>query len=130
MNRFRNTYWEIDSNVYFNSRNEAAIVLILRQDHNINAKMDFINFIYARKNLSHWKFYFITLPVLNIERYYTSKKDPLNLITINELSEIGKNEIIKGGYFKEGTCAINNSYIDKWYNPDLENEHMKFLNSK
>lgn len=128
--RFKVTNWKIDETIFFNSKLDGALLLILRQDTAIEAKMDFIDMIYAKKEGDKWKFFYKSLPSLHSERYYTDKKDPTTPYTFEELSNIAKKKIIEGGYFKKGNCEINDRYINDWYNETLEKKHQEFLNNQ
>lgn len=127
---YKKKSWKIDSTVFFNTLQNAAILLIMDQDTSINATMDNIQLIYAKRNGNKWNFYKSGMPTITANRYYTDKKDPTIPYTFEELSDIAKKEIIEGGYFKNNTCDINDSYINDWYTKDLEYLHQKFLNDK
>src|SRR5438128_289518 len=61
----RKKIWKIDETVYFNSSENAAILLLLQQDTSQNAKMDFIQLIYAKLFGDRWHFYLKSMPTLN-----------------------------------------------------------------
>ncbi len=128
--RYKVTNWKIDETIFFNSELNRAVILVLRQDTTKEAKMDFIDMIYAKKEGGKWRFFYKSMPSLHADRFYTNKKDPATPYTFEELSVIGKKKIIEGGYFKRATCEINDSYINDWYNQTLEKKHQEFLNDK
>ena len=130
VSRFKVTSWMIDETVFFNSELKGAVLLVLRQDTSIAAKMDFIDMVYAKKEAGIWRFFYKSMPRLQAERYYRGKKDPAIPYTFEELSGFAKKKIIESGYFKEGTCEINDSYINDWYTETLEKKHREFLNNK
>jgi len=92
--------------------------------------MDDIQLIYAKKFGDKWRFFYRGMNTLYAERFYTDKKEPSTPYSFEELSNFAKKKIIEGGYFKNGSCEINNTYINDWYNENLEKNHQKFLNDK
>lgn len=128
--RFSSTNWKVDEVVYFNSKLNAAIILILRQDNGNEAKMDFIELVFAKKEVNTWNFYYQGMPSLSAERYYTGKKDPTIPYTFEELSNLGKRKLIEGGYLKKCGCKINDEWVNAWYSETLEGMHRDFLNNK
>jgi len=127
---YKKNIWKIDETVFFNTSQNAAVLMVLEQDTAKDAKMDDVQLIYAKKTGDKWNFFYRGMNTLSAERYYRDKKDPTKPYTFEELSNIAKKKIIEGGYFKNGTCEINDRYINDWYNENLEKKHQKFLNDK
>lgn len=127
---YKKTFWKIDETIFFNTSQTAAILLVLNQDTSKSARMDNIHLIYSKKEGSKWKFFYKSMPSFSVERYYTGKKDPEKPYSFKELSDLAKSKLIEGGYFRNGNCQINDSYIDNWYSNELEEKNINFLNNK
>ena len=127
---YKNTPWKIDESVFFNNDQNAAVLLVLQQDTIKQAKMDFIELVFAKKEVNSWNFYYQGMPSLSAERYYTGKKDPSIPYTFEELSNLGKRKLIEGGYLKKCGCKINDEWVNAWYSETLEGMHRDFLNNK
>lgn len=127
---YKKTLWKIDETVFFNTFQSEAILLVLEQDTALNAKMDGIHMIYAMKEGDKWRFFYKSMPAFSAERYYTDKKNPTTPYTFEDLPDFARKKLVESGYFKKGRCEINDSYINDWYNEELEKKHQEFLNDK
>lgn len=125
---YKLSVWQVDETVFFNTSKNSAILLVLEQDISDNATSDIIQLILARKVGSQWHFFYKSMNTIGVSRYY-SKENPNEPFTFKELSELGKKEILRGGYLKNN-CEINDSYVNDWYTEILEKKHQDFLNNK
>jgi len=130
LQNYHTTRWVVDSTVFFNRTQDRAILLVLRQDTSADAKMDHIDMILAMKENHQWRFFLQSMPVITAGRYYNGKADPTVPYTYAELSLRARKRIVESGYFRKGTCEVNDSYVNDWYNPNMEDYHRDFLNNK
>ncbi|MBB6272671.1 hypothetical protein HDF26_003128 [Pedobacter cryoconitis] len=118
--------WKVDDAVFFNTKKDRAYLLLLLQDKDKDAELDYVYVMYGALENEKWTIYFVSLPnlVFPRERLSGDKHQPVPLA---ELSRLARQEILKG-YYKG--AAINDEYVEKVYTEDLRNRQARFLNQK
>lgn len=118
--------WKIDDQVFLNSSQDKGFLLLLNQDKDPQATVDYVQVLYANKEEGKWNIYLESLPNLVIPR----KKDKGSFVanTLNQLAEAGEKEISK--YYKSANGEINDAFINKEFNEDLKKNHQRFLARK
>lgn len=122
----RSSEWKIDEQVFLNSSKDKGFLLLLNQDKDPHATVDYVQILYASKEEGKWNIYLESLPNLVIPR----KKDKGSFVanTLTQLSEAGKKEI--GRHYKNANGQINDAFINKEFNTDLKKNHQRFLSRK
>lgn len=118
--------WKIDDQVFLNSSNDKGYLLLLNQDKDPQAALDYVQVLYASKEEGKWNIYLQSLPNLVIPR----KKENGSYVrnTLSQLSAAGEREI--GRQYKSGNGEINDEFINKEFNEDLKKNHRRFLSEK
>jgi hypothetical protein len=118
--------WKVDDAVFFNTKKDRAYLLLLLQDKDKEAELDYVYVMYGALENEKWNIYFLSLPnlVFPRERLSDDKHKP---VPLEELSRLARQEILKG-YYKGG--VINDEYVEKAYTEELRRRHTKFLNQK
>ena len=118
--------WKIDDQVFLNSSNDKGYLLLLNQDKDPQAALDYVQVLYASKEKGKWKIYLESLPNLVIPR----KKENGYFVTntFSQLAEAGEKEI--GRQYKSDHIEINDELINKEFNEDLKKNHQRFLARK
>ncbi|MNV53479.1 hypothetical protein D3C71_1456310 [compost metagenome] len=118
--------WKIDDQVFLNSSNDKGYLLLLNQDKDPQAELDYVQVLYAAKEEGKWNIYLESLPNLVIPR----KKENGNFVanTLDQLAAAGEKEI--GRQYKSGNGKINDEFINKEFNEDLKKNHQRFLSRK
>ncbi|MDF2932753.1 MAG: hypothetical protein K0R36_2084 [Chryseobacterium sp.] len=121
-----NSKWKVDDQVFLNSSNDKGYLLLLNQDNDPQAEVDYVQVLYASKEEGKWNIYLESLPNLVIPR----KKENGSFVTntLSQLADVGEKEI--GRQYKNGNGGINNEFISKEFNEDLKKNHQRFLARK
>jgi hypothetical protein len=117
--------WKLSDDVFFNTKKDRAYLLLLIQDNDKSAELDYVYLMYAAKKDVKWNLYFSSLPgyVFPRKRFGSNKT-----ISFDQLSKISRNELLKG--YLDGSGKINDRFVDKAFTPDLLKRHISFLNQK
>lgn len=125
--------WCIDDGVFFNSTYTKAILLIsIRDLHKLidfgngeikPPSLDYIDMVFANLEKDGWHYYYASMPNMVVPREAYHKVTPMTFL---ELSKIGRIEILQG-YYKSGTCEINDSYFDEYDVIELKRQHQRFI---
>jgi hypothetical protein len=121
------TEWELDSAVFFNKDKSKALLLLLEVDTVLTAKLDYIKLLAAEKKGDNWYFYAQSMHFIIYDREENPQGRPY---TFPELSLKGRYELIRGGYFKIGSCNVNYAYVDNWFKEPLAEYHQYFLHNR
>lgn len=118
--------WKIDDQVFLNSSNDKGYLLLLNQDKDPQAALDYVQVMYASKEDGKWNIYLESLPNFVIPR----KKENGSFVanTLNQLAAAGEKEI--GRQYKSDNGEINDEFINKEFNEDLKKNHQRFLSRK
>ena len=117
---YKNEMWKIDA-LIFNKQKNRCFIIIIEIDSSLTAKLDYVTYGVAQlQNKTTWNFYFAGITSLVVPKGNDFDK----------LSIIARKEIIRGGIIEKFDCKINEDYINNWFNQDLYDKHIKFLNSK
>ena len=121
-----NSEWKVDDQVFLNSSNDKGYLLLLNQDKDPRAAVDYVQILYASKEEGKWNIYLESLPNLVIPR----KKENGSFVTntLGQLADVGEKEI--GRQYKNGNGGINNEFINKEFNEDLKKNHQRFISRK
>lgn len=121
-----NSEWKVDDQVFLNSSNDKGYLLLLNQDKDPRAAVDYVQILYASKEEGKWNIYLESLPNLVIPR----KKENGSFVTntLGQLADVGEKEI--GRQYKNGNGGINNEFISKEFNEDLKKNHQRFISRK
>lgn len=117
------TMWKIDNAIFFNEDRSKALLLLLKVYTKSNPKMDFVEMLAAEKRDESWHFYSQGFPSIALPRKLNSNQPH----TFEKLSEISREELIRGGYFKWRTCSANYDYVNDWFKEPLAEFHQEFL---
>lgn len=130
MSRFDNkeTTWKIDA-LLINSSSDRLFGWILQVDNDLSKDaLDYVKFYSGEQRDGKWFFYLHNMPKTWADR----EKNENKKYTFEQLSEIAKKEVLKGGLIKEN-CKINDSYINDWIDregQDLYKWHKDFLQTR
>jgi hypothetical protein len=88
--------------VFFNTKKDKAYLLLLIQNNDRSAELDYVYLMYAARKDGKWNVYFSSLPnyVFPRERFGNNKT-----ISFEQLSKISRNELLKG--YLNGSGEIN-----------------------
>lgn len=119
--------WKLDDAVLFNSKKDRCFLLLLIQDKDPKAELDYVYVMYGALENGKWTIYYDALPglVFPRDRYSKNKNAPIPLDT---LSKAGREEALRGYYMNNG--SINDEYVEKVYTADFRKRHEEFLNKK
>lgn len=122
----KDSEWRIDDQVFLNSSNDKGYLLLLNQDKDPQAELDYVQVLYASKEDGKWNIYLESLPNLVIPR----KKENGSFVpnTLEQLAAAGEKEM--GRQYKNGNGAINDEFINKEFNEQLKKNHQRFLSRK
>ncbi|RZJ82129.1 MAG: hypothetical protein EOO20_24670 [Chryseobacterium sp.] len=118
--------WKIDEQVFLNSSNDKGYLLLLNQDKDPQAAVDYVQVLYASKEEGKWNIYLESLPNLVIPR--KKKNGSFVANTLEQLAAAGAKEI--GRQYKSGNGAINDEFINKESDDNLKKNHQRFLARK
>lgn len=118
--------WKIGDHVFLNNSNDKGYLLLLNQDKDPHAALDYVQVLYASKEKGKWNIYLASLPNLVIPRKKENGSYVAN--TLSQLAAAGEIEI--GRQYKSRNGAINDDFIDKELNEDLKKNHQLFLSRK
>lgn len=129
--------WKVDDAVFFNYTYDKAILLILKRHTqalvNFGSRenpelrpptQDNVETVFAYIENGSWQFFTYTMPTMVIIREHYGKKGPM---TFEELSEIGRKEVLLS-YYKKYGCQINSDCF-KVKMDELKESHSKFLDN-
>lgn len=118
--------WKIDEAVFLNSSHDKGYLLLLNQDRDPQAALDYVQVLYASKEEGKWNIYMESLPNLVLPR----KKENGSFVanTLDQLAAAGEKEI--GRHYRNGDGGINDGFINKEFNEDLKKNHQRFLSRK
>lgn len=122
----KNSNWKIDDEVFLNSKKDKGYLLLLNQDKDADAELDYVQTLYAVKENGQWSIYLASLPNLVVPRQKENGRFKANTLAV--LSDAGKKEI--NSRYKNMTGGINDDFIDQEYTPDLKKNHELFLAKK
>jgi uncharacterized lipoprotein NlpE involved in copper resistance len=123
--------WSVDDGVFFNTSYTKAILLIptrdlhkwAYEDEGILTSLDYIHMVYANLEKDGWHYYYASMPSMVVPRESYHKTTAM---TFSELAKIGRVDVLQG-YYKKGTCEINDTYFDEWDIAELKRQHQKFI---
>lgn len=118
--------WKIDDEVFVNSTNDRAYLLLLTQDQDTAAELDYVQVLYAAKVDGSWNVYLQSLPNLVVPRKKADGK--FQASSLEELSAVGRKQF--SGQYKNSKGVINDEFINQEYNDDLKRNHERFLSKK
>lgn len=122
----RTSDWKIGEHVFLNSSNDKGYLLLLNQDKDPQASMDYVQILYASKEEGKWNIYLESLPNFVIPRKKENGRFVANMLS--QLAAAGEKEI--GRQYKNGNGEINDESINKEFNEDLKKNHERFLSRK
>lgn len=114
--------WKIDDKVFLNSTEDKGYLLLLNQDKDTNAELDYVQLLYAAKENGKWVIYLASLPNLVIPREKENGMFKTNSLT--KLAEKGEKEI------NNITARGNDDLINREYTPGLKRNQSLFLAKK
>ncbi|AMP97633.1 hypothetical protein AY601_0686 [Pedobacter cryoconitis] len=116
--------WKLDEAVFFNSRKDKCYLLLLVQDKDTLAKLDYVYLMYGALEQEKWNIYFTGLPTLAFPRdkYSKNEHEPIAMPTLSLLS---REEILQDYY--KANRRINDEYVNKAYTLDLKKKQATFL---
>lgn len=122
----RTSIWKIDSTVFLNSTKDRGFLLLLNQDKDAAAELDYVQVLYAVKTDDKWVIYMASLPNLVVQR----KKANNGFIpaSLDELSDVGKKDI--NARYKNSAGVINDEFVNQEYTADLKKNQADFLAKK
>ena len=132
---FQQLIWHVDEAIFISPEKDKAIMLILEQDtakyiskdlepdRSIRTSFDYVELIYANKEIDGWHYYYQSMPSMVIPRPSNNKENP---ISFENLSEIGRNNVLKD-YYEKGTCKYNTNFFDRWNILNLKEKHHRFI---
>lgn len=126
---YKHTDWKIDSAVFFDSKKEKALLLILVMVKSSSFPMDYVKTIGAEKINGKWEYYYSSYAVIDCERSTNGG----SAYSFDALSRIGRNELISDGFVKCGLrCRIDRNYVDSdtWFKQWMRDMHKKFLKNE
>jgi hypothetical protein len=99
----RGSEWKIDDQVFLNSKNDKGYLLLLNQDKDPQAELDYVQVLYASKEEGKWNIYLESLPNLVIPR----KKENGSFVanTLSQLAAAGEKQC--GGADRKGNRRRN-----------------------
>lgn len=118
--------WKIDDAVFLNSTKDKGYLLLLNQDKDVEAELDYVQLLYAAKENGHWTIYLASLSNLIVPRQKVNGKFKANSLAV--LSEVGRKEINRR--YKDSAGEINDDFINQEYMPDLKKNQDLFLAKK
>jgi hypothetical protein len=119
-----NCNWKVDDAVFFNTKKDRCYLLLVMQDKDSSAELDYVNVMYGALINDHWTVYYLSFPNLVYPREYITKSrhTPIPMSTLAKLAE----ETLANGYYNNDG-SINDAYIDGAYTPEVVARHKVFL---
>lgn len=122
----RTSDWKIGERVFLNSTNDKGYLMLLNQDKDPHAVLDYVQVLFASKEEGKWKVYMESLPNLVIPR--KKEKGSYTANSLSQLSAAGEQEL--GRLYARGNRVINDELIDKQLNEELKKNHQRFLSRR
>lgn len=115
----KNMIWKVDK-IVFNKSGNRLLGWVLKKYTNKESNVDYIKMFVGEKRNGNWIFYFRYMPNIMINRnlsfkYLKPKHTKGMPYSFDDLSEIAVYQMVQGGLFKFGSCKIDHSYIDSWF---------------
>lgn len=120
----RQCNWKVDDAVFFNSKKDRCHLLLVLQDKDKNAELDYVNMMYGALVNKRWTIYYLSFPNLVFERQYMTKSKQIP-IPIPTLAKLAHQTVLNGYYNHDG--SINDAYIDEAYTANVVARHKLFL---
>ena len=117
--------WKIDDEVFFNTKKDRAYLLLLIQDNDVAAELDYVYVLYAAQEQQVWTIYFAGLPSFVIPRERLEKGVK---VSMDKLAEYGRQELRKGYFTPAG--KINDTFVNETFSEELRRRHQEFLRKK
>jgi len=120
-------HWKIDDAVFMNSARTRCLLLLILQDKQADAELDYVYQLYAALEKGRWILYFVSMPnmVYPRSRFSTDKFKPVELA---KLAEISRAEMLKDYYLPDG--SVNDAYVNSLYTEELKIRQQIFLHPK
>lgn len=133
-----NSIWKVDE-ILFNEDKSKLFGWLLKVDkeqvadipkgEDRNDILDYVEYFTGEKREGKWYFYIHNMPSV----WFAREDNNSQPYSFEYLSKSAKEEVVKGGVFKKGTCEMNYSYINEWIDREgreLYKWHQEFLKSK
>jgi archaellin len=120
----RDCNWKVDDGIFFNSKLNRCYLLLLLQDKDTNAELDYVYMMYGALINKKWTIYYLSFPNLVFPRTQITKSNHIP-IPLTTLSRLSRAELLKEYYNSDG--SINDSFIDRALTPDVIRRHEEFL---
>lgn len=119
--------WHLDDAVFFNSRKDKCYLLLLIQDKDTLAKLDYVYLMYGALEHEKWNIYFTGLSTMAFPRdkYSKDEHEPVPMATLSLLS---REEVLQNYY--KANRRINDEYVNKAYTQELKKKQETFLKKK
>lgn len=119
--------WKLDDAVFFNSKKDRCYLLLLIQDKDTLAKLDYVYLMYGALEHEKWNIYFTGLSTMAFSRdkYSKDEHEPIPMTTLSLLS---REEILQDYY--KANRHINDEYVNKAYTQELKKKQETFLKKK
>ncbi|TDO20228.1 hypothetical protein CLV32_3988 [Pedobacter duraquae] len=117
--------WKVDDEIFFNTRKDRAYLLLLIQDNDTSAALDYVYVLYAAQNMSKWTIYFAGLPTFVIPR---DRMPQVGKVAMGKLAEFGRQEIRKGYFGSNG--QIDDKFVNATFSEELKARHLEFLRKR
>ncbi|HEY0176310.1 MAG TPA: hypothetical protein VGC08_08025 [Pedobacter sp.] len=122
----KNSIWKIDDEVFLNTKKDKGYLLLLNQDKDPDAELDYVQTLYTARENGTWTLYLASLPNIVVAR--KKENGRLKANSLADLSAAGKKEI--NSRYKNSLGGINDDFIEQEYTPDLKKNHALFLAKK
>ncbi|MBB5638783.1 hypothetical protein HDF26_000635 [Pedobacter cryoconitis] len=119
--------WKLDDAVFFNSKKDRCYLLLLIQDKNKKAELDYAYLMYGALEHDQWVIYFTGLPTMVFHRE-KADNDQYKPISMANLSLLSRDKILK--HYYKANRHINDEYVNKAYNTELKKKQELFLQKK
>jgi hypothetical protein len=119
--------WKVDDAVFFNTKKDKCYLLLLIQDKNPKAELDYVYVMYGALAHNQWVIYPTGLSVMVFPRKEAGD-DHYTPVPLTTLSLLSRDDILK--HYYKANRHINDEYVDKAYTPELKKKRELFLQKK
>lgn len=119
--------WKVDDAVFFNTKKDKCYLLLLIQDKNTKAELDYVYVMYGALEHNQWVIYFTGLSTMVFPRKEAGN-DHYIPVPLTTLSMLSRDDILK--HYYKANRHINDEYVNKAYTPELKKKRELFLQKK
>jgi len=116
--------WRIDSLIFFDRSMDRCLLLVVEEDPDSSARLNYAQLIGGEWKEQQWHFFFAGFPFFTVRKELSDEEQSKRM---DRIAYRVIKSLAKSGLFVKGTCEINSAYIDQWFTDELYKSHKDWL---